>query len=159
MDATEKWGLPPDFAPVRFSIPDDAKIAVRAQLGAEEPVLVSFSNEEELVSIVATPGRILSVRAQELGVGAGTAQVKSFPFPAVFDLTLRPQTSTATLVIEYRTSDGGKTVEIGRRALLAKPKSDTFLGFGKVEGEAAFRALLQLWNWKRAQSQTQSEAG
>lgn len=154
MDATEKWGLPPGFVPVRYAISDDAKSAVRAQLGADEPVLVSLSNEEELVSIVATPSRILTVRAQELGVGAGTAQIKSFPFPAVFDLTLRPQTHTATLVIEYRTSDGGKTVEIGRRAFLAKPKSDTFLGFSKDEGEAAFRALLQLWNWKRAQAQT-----
>ena len=150
MDASQKWGLPPGFAPVRYPIPDDAKIAVRAVLGADEPVLVSLANEENLVSILATPGRILSVRAQELGVGAGRAQVKSFPFPGVFDLTLRPQTHSATIVIEYRTSDGGKTVEIGRRALLGKARSDTFLGFPKIESEEAFRALLQLWNWKRA---------
>jgi hypothetical protein len=153
MDASQKWGLPPDFAPVRYAIPDHAKIAVRALLGADEPVIVSLSNEEELVSIVATPERIITVRAQELGVGAGTSQVKSFPWPSVFDLTLRPQLHTATLVIEYRTSDGGKTVEIGRRALLAKPKSDTFLGFQKAAGEDAFRALLQVWNWKK-QTQT-----
>lgn len=149
MDISEKWGLPPDFAPVRFAIPDDAKNALRAVLGANEPVIVSLTNDEELVSLVATPGRILTLRTQEIGVSAGTSQVKAFPYPGIFNLTLRPQPLIVSLVIEYRTSDNGKTVEIGRRALLAKPKSDTLTGFSKEQGEAAFAALTQLWNWKK----------
>ncbi|BCM91134.1 hypothetical protein IAD21_02998 [Abditibacteriota bacterium] len=150
MDISEKWGLPPDFTPARYSISDDAKTAVRPVLGANEPVIVSLQNDEELVSILATPGRILTVRAHEIGVGAGTSQVKTFPWPGVFNLTLRPQAFNVSFVIEYRTADNGKTVEIGRRALLGKPKSDILAGFSKSEGEAAFHALVQLWNWKKA---------
>ncbi len=153
MDISEKWGLPPDFQPVRFAIPDDAKNALRPVLGANEPVIISLTNDEELVSLVATPGRILSLRTQEIGVSAGNAQVKAFPYPAIFNLTLRPQPLIVSLVIEYRTSDNGKTVEIGRRALLAKPKADTLTGFSKEQGEAAFNALTLLWNWKKEQFQ------
>ena len=155
MDISEKWGLPPDFQPARFPISDVAKIAVRPVLGAGEPIIVSLQNDEELLSILATPGRILVIRAQEMGIGAGGAVVKSFPWPGVFDLTMRPQAFNVSLVIEYRTSDGGKTVEIGRRAQLAKPKSDIFAGFPKAEGEAVFQALVLLWNWKRAQLQAE----
>ena len=153
MDASEKWGLPPDFQPVRFAIPDSAKGAIRSVLGANEPVIVSLTNDEELISLVATPGRVLSVRTQEIGIGAGTSQVKPFPWPGIFNLTLRPQPLIVSLVIEYRTSDNGKTVEIGRRAMLGKPKADTFTGFSKEQGEAAFTALTQLWKWKLEQLQ------
>ena len=153
MDISEKWGLPSDFQPARFPINDEAKNAVRPVLGAGEPVIVSLQNDEELVSILATPGRILVIRAQEMGVGAGSASVKSFPWPGVFDLTLRPGALNVNFAIEYRTSDGGKTVEIGRRALLAKPKSDNLAGFPKAEGETVFRALTHLWNWTKAQVQ------
>lgn len=146
-----QWGLPPDFVPVRFAIPEDAKNAVRPLLGANEPVIVSLSNDEELISLVATPGRVLSIRAQEIGIGAGGAQIKSYPYPGIFDLTMRPQPLIASIVIEYRTSDNGKTVEIGRRAALGKPKSDVFTGFSREQGEAAFAALMQLWQHKKAQ--------
>ncbi len=154
MDASQKWGLPPEFALVRYPIPEEAKIAARAVLGAEEPVLVSLGNEGDTVALVATPGRILTVKTQELGAGAGGAQVKSFPYPGIFDLTLRPQTFNVSFAIEYRTSDRGRTVEIGRRALMGHPKTDTLMAFEKVAGEEAFRALLQLWNWKKMQAQT-----
>ena len=154
MDTSEKWGLPPDFQPARFAISDAAKNAVRPVLGANEPIIVSLQNEDEILSILATPGRILTVRAQEVGIAAGSAIVKSFPWPGVWDLTMRPQAFSVSLVIEYRTSDNGKTVEIGRRAVLAKEKSDVFAGFPKEEGEAVFKTLLQLWNWKRAQPQS-----
>lgn len=154
MDTFEKWGLPSDFAPARFPVSDAAKNAVRPVLGANEPVIVSLQNDDEVVSILATPGRILVVRVQETGIAAGGATVKSFPWPGVFELTMRPQAFNVSLVIEYRTSDNGKTVEIGRRALLGKAKSDILAGFPKEEGEAVFQALLQLWNWKRAQPQT-----
>lgn len=158
MDASEKWGLPPAFQPVRFAIPDAAKTAVRSVLGANEPVIVSLTNDEELVALVGTPGRIISIRTQEMGVSAGNSQVKSFPWPGIFNLTLRPQPLIVSLVIEYRTSDNGKTVEIGRRAGLAKPKADTFAGFSREQGEAAFDALTLLWRWKIEQLQQQGDA-
>ena len=151
MDTSEKWGLPPGFSPVRFSIPDDAKNAVRGELGAGEPVIVSLCNEDEVVTLLATPERVISIRVQEMGVNAGQAQLKSFPWSGLFDITMRPQAATVSLVLEYRTSDNGKTVEVGKRAQLGKAKSDTFAPFSKNEGEAVFRALLQVWNWKKAQ--------
>ena len=150
MDISEKWGLPPGFAPVRFGISDDTKNAVRPILGAGEPVIVSLQNEEETVALLATPGRMLSVKAQEMGVNAGASLVKSFPWPSVFDVTLRPQASTITIVVEYPTTDNGKTVEVGVRAKLAKTKQDVFAGFPKDEGEAVYRTLLQISNWKKA---------
>ncbi len=153
MDISEKWGLPPGFQPARFAISDAAKNAVRPVLGAGEPVIVSLQNDDEILSILATPGRILTIRAQEVGVSAGSAIVKSFPWPGVFGLTMRPQAFNVSLVLEYRTSDNGKTVEIGRRAILAKEKSDVLAGFPKEEGEAVFQTLLQLWNWKKSQPQ------
>jgi len=150
MDASQKWGLPPDFAPARFAIPDDAKNAVRAELSAGEPVIVSLSNQDELVTLLATPRRVLAVRVQEMGVNAGTLGVKSFPWDGIADITMRPQNQVVSLVIAYKTSDGGKTVEVGKRAILGKDKSDIFAPFNKDEGEAVFRALLQVWNWKKA---------
>ncbi len=154
MDISEKWGLPPGFAPVRFEVSDDAKAAVRPILGAGEPVILSLQNEEETVALIGTPGRVLSVRAQEMGVNAGASLVKSFPWPGVFELTMRPQAGTVSLVIEYPTTDGGKTVEVGVRAKLAKTKQDVFAGFPKEEGEAVFRAMLQVSNWKKAHPPT-----
>ncbi|RYX85293.1 hypothetical protein EON83_06775 [bacterium] len=153
MDISEKWGLPPGFAPVRFDVPEEAKNAVRSVLGANEPVIVSLTNDEELVSLVATPGRILSVRTQEIGISAGNSQVKTFPYPGIFNLTLRPQPLIVSFVLEYRTSVNGKTVEIGRRAALGKPKADTLTGFSREQGEAAFNALVALWKWKKEQFQ------
>jgi len=155
MDISEKWGLPPGFCPVRFVVSEDAKNAVRGVLGAGEPVIVSLQNAEETVALIATPGRVLSVKAQEMGVNAGASLIKSFPWPSVFDLTMRPQASGVTLVIEFPTNDGGKTAEVGIRAKLAKTKQDVFAGFDKEEGEAAYRAMLQICNWKKAHPPTE----
>jgi len=152
MDTSEKWGLPPAFAPLRFEIPDAAKEAARRELHAGEPVIVSIANEDDVITLLATPERLLSIRLQEMGVHAGQPQFKTFPWDGIFDITLRPQSERVSLVIAYRSSDNGKTVEVGKRAILGKEKQDVFAPFIKEEGEAVFRALLQVWNWKKAHS-------
>ena len=145
------WGLPPDFSPVRYALSDEAKNAIRPLLNPNEPVVVSLANEGDTVTIVATPQRVFVVKTGALGAGASGTNVREFPFEGIFDIVKRPQTHNLTLAIHYRSNDG-KRVEVGRRALLARERVENLMPFEIAAGEDVFRALLQIWNWKRAQN-------
>ncbi|RYG75422.1 hypothetical protein EON80_00740 [bacterium] len=158
MDMAEQWGLPPGFAPVRYSISDDAKNALRGQLPAGEPVVISISNEGDTVAIVATPSRLFSVKTGSLGAGAGGASVREYPWEGVFDFVMTPMTHNLKIAIHFRSSDGRK-VEVGRRAMMGKPVVDNLMPFEIEGGQQVYRALLQVWNYKRAMEQAAEGQG
>ena len=149
MDTAQKWGLPPGFEPVRYAISDDVKNALRGVLQAGDPVVISIANESDTVSIVATPTRFYSIKTGELGAGASGAAVREYPWEGVFNLVMSPMTHNLRITVHFRTSDG-KKVEIGRRALLGKPATENLMPFESEAGAQVFRAMLQIWNFKRA---------
>lgn len=152
MDVAEQWGLPPGFAPVRYSISDDAKNALRGRLPAGEPVIISISNEGDTVAIVATPSRLFSVKTGALGAGAAGVNVREFPWEGVFNFVAMPMTHNLKIAVHFRSSDG-KKVEVGRRAMLAKPAIENLMPFEIEAGQQVFQALLQIWNYRKAMAQ------
>jgi hypothetical protein len=147
-----QWGLPQTFLPARYAISDEVKNALRGIISGE-PVLVSIANEGDTVSIVATPNRLFTIKTSQLGAGAAGASVREYPWEGVFDLVMTPMTHNLKIAVHFRTVDGRKP-EVGRRAALGKPAIENLMPFESVAGAEVFRALLQLWNTKRAASQT-----
>lgn len=145
--ASQQWGLPPDFSPVRYAISDAAKNALRPLLNGE-PVVISLANESDTVAMVATPERLFAVKTGELGSGAGGVALREFPWEGVENLVMTPVTHNLRIAVHYRTSNG-KTVEVGRRARLAKAAVEYLMPFEKAAGEAVFEALRALWEWKK----------
>jgi hypothetical protein len=158
MDMAEQWGLPPGFAPVRYIISDDAKNALRGRLPAGEPVVISISNEGDTVAIVATPSCLFSVKTGSLGAGAAGASIREYPWEGVFNLVVTPMTHNLKIAVHFRSSDGRK-VEVGRRAMMAKPAVENLMPFEIEAGQQVFRALLQIWNYKRATAQGAESLG
>lgn len=148
MNAAAQWGLPPEFAPVRYAISDDAKNVVRGLLQPNEPVIVSISNEGDAVTIVATPYRVFVIKTNSYGAGASGAAVREFPYEGIERIVMRPQVLNLTLALHYRTSDG-KKVEVGRRAKLAKPAVDNLMAFEIAAGEEVYDALFKIWEFKQ----------
>lgn len=149
MDQAAQWGLPPGFTPVRYVISDDAKVVVRDLLKPNEPVIVSISNEGDTIAIVATPFRVLVVKTAGLGAGRSGASVKEYPWEGIFDIVLSPLALNVKFAIHYRSVDG-RTVEVGRRAMIAKPHVDNLMAYEKAGGQEVFKALLKIWNYKKA---------
>lgn len=149
MNNAQSFGLPPDFAPARFAVSDEVKNAVRPLLSAGEPVLVSIANESDSVSIVATPRRLFTVKIGALGAGAAGIAIREYLWPAVFDIVQTPMTHNLKIAVHFR-SNNGKTIEIGRRAMLAKPAVENLMPFENQSGSEVFQALLQLWNAGKA---------
>ncbi len=146
--------LPPNFVPVRTAISDETKAALRPLLQERgEPVLVSIANESDTVSIVATASRMWTVKTGALGAGAAGVLVREYPWDAVFDLVQTPMTHNLKIALHFR-SNNGKSIEVGRRALLAKPAVENLMPFENQSGTEVFRALLQLWNFHRAKAAT-----
>jgi hypothetical protein len=155
MDMAQEWGLPPGFAPVRYIISDDAKNALRGQLPVGEPVIVSISNEGDTITIVATPSRLFTVKTGSLGAGALGASVREYPWEGVFNFVMTPMTHNLKIAVHYRSSDGRK-IEVGRRAMMAKPAVENLMPFEIEAGTQVFRALLQVWNFKKAAAEQES---
>ncbi|HEX9996628.1 MAG TPA: hypothetical protein VGB45_05765 [Abditibacterium sp.] len=149
MDIAQQWGLPPGFAPVRYGVSDEVKNALRGLLPAGEPVILSIANESDNVAIVGTPSCFFSVKTGELSAGAGGVAVREYPWEGVFDLIMTPMTHNLRITVHFRTSNG-KKVEVGRRALLGKPATEHLMPFEHEAGAQIFRAMLQIWNFKRA---------
>jgi hypothetical protein len=149
MDAATQWGLPPGFQPARFSVPDGVKEVVRGVLHANEPVIVSITNEGDNISVIATPERVLAVRAGGAGAGVTGFSVKEYPWAGITNLVLQQMALNAKYAIHYRTSDG-RTVEIGRRAAMGKPAIDNLMPFESEAGAEAFEALHSVWQHKKA---------
>jgi hypothetical protein len=145
--------LPPEFVPARYMISDEVKAALRPLLNAGEPVLVSIANESDTVSIVATPQRLFTVKTGALGSGAAGIAIREYPWLGVFDIVQTPMTHSLKIAVHFR-SNNGKVVEVGRRALLAKPAVENLMPFENQSGSEVCRALLQLWNLARASAET-----
>lgn len=141
--------LPPEFQPIRYAISDETKTALRPFLTAGEPVVVSLANESDTVAIVATSNRLFTIKTGALGAGAAGTAVREYPWEGVFDLVHTPMTHNLKIAVHFR-SNNGKVVEVGRRALMAKPAVENLMPFENQSGAEAFRALLQLWNLRRA---------
>ena len=150
MDNNPNWGLPPAFTPVRYAVSDAAKSAVRPLLAANEPVIISLGNEGNSVSLVGTPRRLFVIKISDLGGGAAGAKIREFPWEGIAQIVKRPQTHNLTLALHFRSNDG-KTVEVGRRAALAKPAVDNLMAFEIAAGEEIFLVLMQMVNWTKAQ--------
>jgi hypothetical protein len=148
MNNTQSWGLPPEFVPVRYALSDATKNALRGLMQPNEPVVVSIANEGDTVSLVATPERLFAVKTAQMGAGASGVSVKEFPWEGVFNLVMTPMSFNLKIAVHFRSNDGRK-VEVGRRALLAKPAVENLMPFELAAGEEAFNALMQLWNNKR----------
>jgi len=151
MSNAAQWGLPPDFAPARYAIPDEAKNVVRGLLQPNEPVIISIGNEGDTIALVATPYRVLVIKTSALGAGAAGANVREFPYEGIERIVMRPQTINLTLALHYRTSNG-RTVEVGRRARMAKPAVDNLMAFELAAGEEVYAALQKVWEFKREQA-------
>lgn len=149
--------LPADFAPVRYAIPDEAKNALRGRVTAEDPILVTLSNEGQTASLVATANRLFVIKTGQMGMNTlggsvtPSAQIREFPWEGVTHFTMTPMTYNVKFTLSYRTSNG-KTVEVGIRARMGKPASEHVAAFETVAAEEAFAALTQLWNLKRTAS-------
>ncbi len=157
MTNSPRFDLPPGFVPVRAPISDEVKAAVRPVLPPGEPVLVSLANESDTVTLVATQNRLYTVKTGEMGAGAAGVSIREYPWEAVFDIVQTPMTHNLKIAVHFR-SNNGKTVESGRRAMLAKPAVENLMPFENQTGSEVFRALLQLWNYRRARLAADAES-
>ena len=148
MSSATQWGLPPEFAPVRFPIPDDAKAAVRPLLGEAEPVVISLANDEDAIALVGTPQRLLVVKLSGLAAGAAGVSVREFPWEGITRIVATPLSFQLKIALHFRSSNG-RTVEVGRRAQLGKAGVDNLAGFDLDNGNAALAAMMQIWESKR----------
>lgn len=149
MSNATQWGLPPEFSPVRFPIPDEAKAVVRPLLGSAEPVIISLANDEDALILVGTPQRLLVVKLNALGAGAAGVKVREFPWQGIARIVATPLSFQLKIALHYRTSNNGRTVEVGRRAKLGDAAVENLAGFDLESGNAALAAMLQIWESKR----------
>jgi len=149
MSDVTQWGLPPEFTPVRFPIPDDAKIAVRPLLGQGDPVVISLANDEDALALVGTPQRLLVVKLSALGAGAAGVKVREFPWEGITRIVATPLSFQLKIALHYRTSNNGRTVEVGRRAKLGDAAVENLAGFDLDNGNAVLAAMMQIWESKR----------
>ena len=144
-----QWGLPPEFAPARFPIPDDAKAAVRPLLKAGDPVVISLANDEDAVILIGTPQQLLVVKISELGAGAAGVKVREFPWQGIARIVATPLSFQLKIALHYRLSNNGRTVEVGRRARLADAAVENLAGFDLEQGNVVLVAMMQIWESKR----------
>jgi hypothetical protein len=148
-DIAAQWGLPPGFQPVRYPVPDDVKSLIRDLLNANEPVIVSITNEDATISLIGTPQRLFSVRT---GATAGVTgfNVREFPWEGITNLVLQSGSLNVKIAMHYRTTGDGRTVEVGRRAAMGRPAVDNLMPFETAAGTAVFQAIHSIWHHKRA---------
>ena len=139
------WGLPEGFQPVRYPIPDAAKEVLRPLLTANEPVLVTLANEGNTITLVATPLRVLSVKTGEQVAGAAGAAVKEYPYEGITDMKIQSAAINVKIAIHFKTTNKGRTVEVGQRAKLAKDHVDNIMPFESTAGAEAFKAIYDVW--------------
>ena len=148
MSTSPDWNLPPDFAPVRFPIPDAAKTAVRPLLGADEPVVVSLANDDDAVVLLGTPRNLWVVKLGALSAGAAGVNVRPFPWEGLERIVITSLSVQLKIALHFRSSNG-RTVEVGKRAQLGQPFVENLAGFDGDNGQIAARALLQIWEHQR----------
>ncbi len=144
-DPAVLWGLPPDFEPVRQPIPDAAKQVLLPMLAADEPVLVMIANEGNSITLVATPLRVLSVKTGDVQAGATGASVKEYPYEGITDMKIQSAAINVKIALHFKTTNNGRSVEIGHRAKLAKDHVDNLMPFESTAGAEAFKAIYDIW--------------
>lgn len=142
------WNLPPHFVPVRFPISDAVKNVVRPLLGANEPVIVSLTNDEDAITLLATPERVFAVKIGGLSAGAQGVTVREFPWEGLTNIVVTPLSFQLKVALHFRSSNG-RTVEVGRRAQMGKPAVENLAGFDAEKGGQACAAIISIWNHKR----------
>ena len=152
MDIAERWGLPEGFRPVRHPIEEEVKAVAREVLGANEPVLVSISNGEGTVSVLATPQRLIVMKSGASAAGATGFNTKDYAWDGVTNLIFAPVSLNCKYSICYKTTGGGK-VETGRRAKMGKDAKDDVMPFEPAAGEEAFNAIYAIWHHKKMKMQ------
>src|SRR5690606_2033546 len=118
-DIATRWGLPAGFQPVRYPIEDDVKEVMRDVLRPDEPVVVTLANENNNITVIATPQRLFVVRSGVAGAGVTGYNVKEYPWEGIVNMVMQQVSLNVKYVISYKTSDG-RTVEVGRRARLGQ---------------------------------------
>lgn len=155
MDTAQLWGLPEGFRPVRHPIEEEVKDVARSVLGHNEPVLVTISNGEGTVTVIATPQRLIIMKSGASAAGATGFNTKDYPWDGITNLVFAPVSLNCKYSICYKTSGGGK-VETGRRAKMGKDAKDDVMPFEPTAGEEAFQAIYAIWHHKMMKAQ---EAG
>jgi hypothetical protein len=144
-DIASLWGLPAGFQPVRYPIPDAAKEVVRGLLNPDEPVLVTISNEGSSISLIATTQRVLSVKTSDQQAGVTGATAKEYPYEGLTDLKIQSAAINVKIALHFKTTNGGRSVETGHRARLAKEHVDNLMPFESTAGAEAFKAIYDVW--------------
>ena len=157
-NAAESWGLPSDFAPVRYPISGEAKNAVREILHSGEPVVVTVANDNGSISLVATPQRLLVVREGAAMAGATGLKVSDYPWRGITKLQTQHAADALKISIGFK-SNNNRTVELGRRAKLAKDAVDHMMPFAAETGHPAFTAIYEIWQHIMAQPEPEEHAG
>lgn len=145
-ETAARWGLPADFAPVRYPIDGEVKEVLRPLLSAGEPVLVTLSNIEGTVSVVATPQHLFAIRSGDAIAGVTGFAVREFPWAGITKLVLQQAGTHLKFAIGFRSSNG-RTVEVGRRAALGKDAVENLMPFESASGHETFAAIYQLWEF------------
>ncbi len=156
-NAAESWGLPVDFAPVRYPISDEAKNAAREILLPGEPVAVMVANDNGSISLIATPQRLLVVREGAAMAGATGLKVRDYPWRGITDLKTQHAAGALKISIGFK-SNNNRTVELGRRARLAKDAVDHMMPFEAETGHPAFTAIYEIWQHVMAQPEPEEDA-
>ena len=156
-DAALRWGLPPGFRPLCFPVATEVKELMRTLLNADEPVIATLANEGDSISVVATPHRVFSIRS---GMTAGVTgfTVREFPWEGISDLRLQSMPMNIKIAIHFKSTDGGRTAEVGRRAVMAKPAVDNLTLFESGAGTQVFEALYGIWQHKKSLPDESSES-
>ena len=148
MSNAAQWGLPADFTPARFPIPDEAKTAVRPLLTPGDPVVISLANDEDALILVGTPQRLLVVKLSGLSAGAAGVAVREFPWEGITLIVATPLSFQLKIALHFRSSNG-RTVETGRRAQLGRAGVENLAGFDLENGNTVLAAIMQIWESKR----------
>ena len=148
MSNASSWGLPADFTPVRFPIPDAAKAAVRPLLDEAEPVVISLANDEDALVLVGTPQRLWVVKLSGLAAGVAGVAAREFPWEGISRIVATPLSFQLKIALHFRSSNG-RTIEVGRRAQLGRAGVENLAGFDLDNGQAALSAMMKIWESKR----------
>ena len=77
--------------------------------------------------------------------GATGASVKEYPYEGITDMKIQSAAINVKIALHFKTTNNGRTVEIGHRAKLAKDHVDNLMPFDSNAGAEAFKAIYDIW--------------
>jgi hypothetical protein len=153
VDTATRWGLPTGIVPVHFPIDDEVKEVVRGELSPNEPVIATLANEEQTLTIVATPQRLFTIRSGSTLAGVTGFTVREFPWEGITKMILQQASANVKFALHFKTSDGRK-VEVGRRAAMGMAATENLMPFEPTSGHQVFALIHQIWEHKRGNTTT-----